>query len=79
MGSALGRIYIIDKTIAVLRVGIIVLHGHFHRHAVLLSFTENDLRIKRFFAFVEILNEFDGISITNSSDTIFVESVKVEK
>lgn len=63
-----------------------VVAGHYGK---VLSFRDNTtdtLRLstvwdksKTLDAFVEILNEFDGISITNSSDTIFVESVKVEK
>jgi hypothetical protein len=29
-------------------------------------------------AFIETLNEFDGLRLTDRQDTIFVESVKVE-
>ena len=49
---------IIYKAIAVLCVGIIVLHGYFNHNAIFFTFTVNDLWIQCFFTSVEISNKF---------------------
>ena len=58
MGSALRRVDIIYETIRILTVGIVVLHGDLHRHAVLHSLAVNDLVIERCLALVQISHEF---------------------
>ena len=63
MRSALCGIYIIDKSVAVFRVGIIVLHRNFNRDAFLLTLTVNDLGIKGLFAFVQILYKFQDTAL----------------
>ena len=49
---------IIYKAIAVLCVGIIVLHGNLNHNAIFFTFTVNDLWIQCFFTSVEISNKF---------------------
>ena len=49
---------IIYKAIAVLCVGIIVLHGNLNHDTIFFTFTVNDLWIQCFFTSVEISNKF---------------------
>ena len=57
MRSALRRIDVIDKTVSILCVGIVVLHGDFHSDSVFFSFTVNNVRIQRLLAPVQICYE----------------------
>ena len=52
------RCIIIYKAIAVLCVGIIVLHGNLNHDTIFFTFTVNDLWIQCFFTSVEISNKF---------------------
>ena len=64
MSTTLRCINIIYKSIAVLCIRVIVLHGNLYRHTVLLSFAVNDFRVKRFLASVQIAYKF--------TDTTFI-------
>ena len=58
MGTTFRCIDIIYKAIAVLCVGIIVLHGNLNHDTIFFTFTVNDLWIQCFFTSVEISNKF---------------------
>ena len=49
---------IIYKTVRTFCVRIIMLHGYFHVHVILGTFTVNNIRIKRRFSFVQVCNKF---------------------
>ena len=57
VGAALGGVDVVDKAVAVFLIGIVVLHGHFHRDAVLFAFAEDDLWIEGLLAPVEVLDK----------------------
>ena len=54
MGSALRSIDIVNKCINILSVGIIVLHGYFHKHAFLGPLAVDHLLIQGSLSLVEI-------------------------
>ena len=63
MGAPFRCIDIVDKCIDILRVGIIVLHGHFHIHPVLGSFTVDHILIERFLSLVQVRDKFLNSSL----------------
>ena len=63
MCTALRCIDVIYKSIAVLRIGVVVLHRNLNRNAVLLSLTVNNLWIQRFFTLVQICYKFTDTTL----------------
>jgi len=64
MGTTFRSINIVYKSVSILCIRIIVLHGNFNSHTVLLTLAINDLRIKSFFTSVQISHKF--------TDTTFI-------
>ena len=64
MGTTFRCINIIYKSITVLCIGIIVLHGNFNHNTIFFTFTVNNLRIQCFLTSVQVSNKF--------ADTAFV-------
>ena len=58
MGSAFGRIDIINKTVYAFVVRIIMLHGNFNINVIFTSFEIHNLFIERIFAFIQVRNKF---------------------
>ena len=58
MGAAFRCIYIVDKAVNAFRVGIVMLHCHFHINIIFAALKIHDIFVKRRFALIQIGDEF---------------------
>ncbi len=72
MGTTLRCIDVIYKTITILSIRVIVLHGNLYDYTVLLSFAVNDFRVKRFlFCFCSDSLQIHGYHLHNGKLSLF--------